>query len=199
MTTPFKALIRLAAALATLPLLSGCLTTYGVQEQQMAQQEDMAILQEKIRRMEGHLEGYNLAIEQLQRAVEVLQAQPRGPSAADLDALQTRLAAFDGQMRNLDAARQRDRQEIIDTLSAKIAALVSASGSGRSTAKPAASPGQTRGHPGGLRTCGGPGRNPVRHRRRLQRANQRHHRGQRHRQSVESEDRPKAFYSRALI
>jgi LysM repeat protein len=142
MTTPFKALIRLAAALATLPLLSGCLTTYGVQEQQMAQQEDMAILQEKIRRMEGHLEGYNLAIEQLQRAVEVLQAQPRGPSAADLDALQTRLAAFDGQMRNLDAARQRDRQEIIDTLSAKIAALVSASGSGRSTAKPAATQGK---------------------------------------------------------
>lgn len=143
MTTFLTASLRLAAALCMLPLLTGCLATYGVQEQQTAQQEDIAILQEKIRRLEGHLEGYNLAIEQLQRAVEILQAQPHGPSTADLEAVQTRLAAFDGQMRNLDAARQRDRQEIIDTLSSKIAALVASSGGARSgTAKPAANQGK---------------------------------------------------------
>lgn len=143
MTTSLRLWLRTLPLLLALPVLSGCVTTYGMQEQQMAQQEDMAILQEKIRRMEGHLEGYNLAVEQLQRAVEVLQAQPHGPSTADLDALQTRLAAFDSQLRNLDAARQRDRQEIIDTLSSKIAALVSASGGNRGgSARPAAPQGK---------------------------------------------------------
>lgn len=144
MTTFLKRRLPLLAALAALPLLTGCFATYGVQEQQTAQQEDIAILQEKLRRVEGRLEGYNLAIEQLQRAVEVMQAQPRGPSTADLENLQTRISALDNQLRNLDAARQRDRQEIIDTLSSKIAAMVSASGGSRGggSARPAASQGR---------------------------------------------------------
>ena len=129
--------------MCALPLLTGCLATYGVQEQQTAQQEDIAILQEKIRRLEGRLEGFDLAIQQLQRAVEVLQAQPRGPSAADLDTVQTRIAALEGQLRNLDTARQRDRQEIIDSLSSKIAALVASSGGSRGgSSKPAVSQGR---------------------------------------------------------
>jgi LysM repeat protein len=80
-----------------------------------------------MRRLEGRLEGYDLAIQQLQQAVEIMRARPNGPSDADLQALQTRLSALDGQLRSLDAARQRDRQEIVDTLSTKIASLVNAS------------------------------------------------------------------------
>ncbi len=127
--------IRLALLLGAAPLLNGCLMTYGWQEQQTAQQEDMAIVQEKIRRLEGRLEGYDLALQQLQQTVDSLQARPQGPSNAELDAVQTRLTALDGQLRSLDAARQRDRQEIIDTLSAKVASLVGSSGS-RGSSKP---------------------------------------------------------------
>ena len=121
-------LVLIAAAFA-----SGC-ATYGMQEQQMAQQEDLAIMQEKIRRLEGRLEGFDLAIQQLQNTVDTLRARPQGPSGADLDAVQARLSALDGQLRSLDSARQRDRQEIIDSLSAKVAALVGSSGS-RSSGK----------------------------------------------------------------
>jgi LysM repeat protein len=138
MTTFLKAGSKWAAALLLLPLLNGCLATYGVQEQQTAQQEDIAILQEKIRRLEGRLEGFDLAIQQLQRAVETMRAQPLGPSVADLQTLQTRLSALDGQLRTLDAARQKDRQEIVDTLSSKIATLVSASAGSRNNAARAA-------------------------------------------------------------
>ena len=125
------ALLLLVAAFT-----SGC-ATYGMQEQQMAQQEDMSIMQEKIRRLEGRLEGFDLAIQQLQSTVDSLRARPQGPSGADLDAVQARLSALDGQLRSLDSARQRDRQEIIDSLSAKVAALVGSSGS-RTSSKPTA-------------------------------------------------------------
>ena len=136
--------LSLLAALCALPLLTGCLATYGMQEQQTAQQEDMAILQERIRRLEGRLEGFDLAIQQLQRAVEIMQAQPRGPSASDVETLQTRISALDGQLRSLDSARQRARQEIIDSLSSKIATLVNASGGSRSggSSRPAANSGK---------------------------------------------------------
>ena len=117
----------LAAPLLALSLSTGCLATYGVQEQQTAQQEDLAIMQEKMRRIEGRLEGYELAIQQLQQAVEIMRARPNGPSDADVQALQARLSALDGQLPALDSARQRDRQEIVDTLSTKIATLVNAS------------------------------------------------------------------------
>lgn len=115
-----------SAPLLAIPMLTGCLETYAVQEQRTAQQEDIAIMQEKVRRIEGRLEGFDLAIQQLQRAVEVMRAQPVGPSQADLQALQTRLTTLDSQLRTLDAARQKDRQEIVDTVSTKIAALVNA-------------------------------------------------------------------------
>jgi lysostaphin len=115
-----------------------------MQEQQMAQQEDMSILHEKVRRLEGRLEGYDLAIQQLQQMVDQMRTRPTGPSTADLETLQTRLAALDNQLRALDAARQRDRQEIVDTLSTKIAALVSSSGAARGgTARPSSPPKRT--------------------------------------------------------
>lgn len=140
MTTFLKPSLLWLAAMCALPLCSGCLATYGMQEEQTAQQEDIAILQEKYRRLEGRLEGFDLAIQQLQRAVEVMQARPNGPSSADLDQLQTRISSLDGQLRSLDAARQRDRQEIVDTLSTKIATLVNASGGSRGGgSRPAAS------------------------------------------------------------
>ena len=135
--TTFRTLARLAALLA-LPFCTGCLATYSMQEQQTAQQEDLAILQEKLRRIEGRLEGYDLAIQQLQQAVEIMRARPAGPSDAEVQALQTRLAALDSQLRTLDSARQRDRQEIVDTLSTKIATLVNAGA--RSTPRPTTPP-----------------------------------------------------------
>lgn len=125
-----KHLLRPAALLGLLsaPLLNGCLATYGVQttEMEAAFREDIRLLQEENQRLKGRLEGFDLELERLQRATEALHTAPAGPSVAEVQALQQRLAAVETQLRALDAARERDRKEIIDTLSSKLAPVVSA-------------------------------------------------------------------------
>ncbi len=137
-----KHLLRgIPAALALCaPLLTGCFATYGVEQSQAeaALREDMRLLQEENRRLKGRIEAFDLEVERLNRSVDLLRAAPGGPSMADLQALQQRIAALETQLRSLDAARERDRKEIIDTLTARISQVVSASGAARP--RPAAPP-----------------------------------------------------------
>jgi len=49
--------------------------------------------------------------------------QQRG-AAAQVQALQGRIDDLDGRMRSLEASREKDKQEIVDRLSAKIAQIV---------------------------------------------------------------------------
>ena len=126
-----------AAPLLALPALTGCFTTYGqAQAYETAVQEDMALMQEQNRRLQGRLEGLELEIERLRQQVDLLRSTPNAASLADVQALQTRVAAVDQQLKALDAARERDRQEIISTLTTKITQLVGSSGGSRP--KPAA-------------------------------------------------------------
>lgn len=119
----------LLTPLLALPALTGCLATYGqAQAYETALQEDMALLQEQNRRLQGRLEGLELEIERLHQQVDQLRNSPGGATQADLQALQGRVAALDQQLKALDAARERDRQEIISTLTTKITQLVGSSG-----------------------------------------------------------------------
>lgn len=120
-----KHLLLLTATIA-LPLLTGCLATYDNQQAQMeaALKADMRILQEENMRLKGQVERFDLEIERLTRNVDTLRTAPTGPSAADVQTLQQRIAQLENQLRTLDAARERDRKEIIDSLSSKLSAVV---------------------------------------------------------------------------
>lgn len=131
--------------LVTAPLLTGCLATYGVDQQSAAEaalREDMQILQDENRRLKGQIEAFDLEIERLSRTVEMLRAAPGGPTLADLQALQQRIASLESQVRNIDAARERDRKEIIDTLTARLSQMMSA-GANNARPRSAAPAGQT--------------------------------------------------------
>ena len=69
--------------------------------------------------------------------VEVQTASGQGRAAqADAQAFQARLAELDARLRAVDAARIKDKDEIVDSLSKKIAQIVSAPpGSGKPAAK----------------------------------------------------------------
>lgn len=102
---------------------------YGDQQSQAeaALRADMRILQEDNQRLKGRIEGYDLEIERLNRTVEALRAAPGGPSLSEVQALQQRVNALEGQLRTLDAARERDRKEIIDSLSSKLTQIANSS------------------------------------------------------------------------
>lgn len=118
-----------AAGLLALPLLTGCLTTYGTEQAQAeaAMQSDMRILHEENQRLKGRIEGFELEIERLSRSVEALRSAPGGPTEADVQALRQKITALESQLRTLDAARERDRKEIIDSLSSKLSQVVHSS------------------------------------------------------------------------
>lgn len=145
-----KHLLRIAplAGFLALPVLTGCLTTYGVEQSQAeaAMQADMRMLQEENQRLKGRLEGYDLEIERLNRAVETLRTAPGGPTVADVQALQQRIAALETQLRALDSARERDRKEIIDTLSSKLSQVVSSKPAPRPSSTPTRRTGSQEGY-----------------------------------------------------
>lgn len=117
-----------AIALSLAVFNTGCLVTYQAEQTALeaALREDIRLLQEENRRLAGRLEGIELELERVSRAVDQLRQAPGGPSVADVQALQQRVSSLEHQLRNVDAARERDRKEIIDTLTARISQLLSA-------------------------------------------------------------------------
>jgi len=95
---------------------SGCQTIGWRERQEMEEREDMLILQEDIRKLSGRVEGLEFEVDRVQGIRNQLDADMRSVNSR-LDDLESRLAS-------LDAMRQKDKQELIDKLSAKITELV---------------------------------------------------------------------------
>ena len=132
MKMPFLFCIKpLCLAFAAL-FLGGCM---AMQEQRAAiqeQKEDTLIVQDDLRRMRGRLEVLEQEVERLTRQVaeaggeqsRAVQGQMQGVNSS-LDDMQKRLRA-------MEATRETDRKEIIDTLSRKITEVMNKQGA-RST------------------------------------------------------------------
>jgi len=116
---------------------SGCASLDDMISRQTTQQrEDIATIQEDMRKLSGRIEALELQNQQIQRNMDTLNQQ-RGASA-QVQSLQGRIDDLDGRMRSLEASREKDKQEIVDRLSAKIAQIVKPSpgagmGSGTAT------------------------------------------------------------------
>ncbi len=109
---------------------TGC-ETLGVSRSrnEMQAREDVLLVQEDLQRFNGRLEGVELQLEQIQRQVDSLRAQAGAPARA----LESRLNELDAKIRAVEAAREKDKQELVDRLSAQIARIVAppaGSGSG---------------------------------------------------------------------
>lgn len=131
MKNPILRRFLLAAPCAALLAgTSGCVTLND-DSSQMQAREDMLIVQDKMQKLDGRIEGIELEIERLRRDVDAARS---GPSP--VQPLQARLDDLEARIRAVDAARERDKQEIVDKLSTKLTQIVSSSkSSGSSSAK----------------------------------------------------------------
>jgi len=109
--------------------LSGCIT-FNDSSARTAAREDMNILGEDLNRMQGRVETIELENRQIANEVEKLRAD--SSDTRNLAALQKRLDILEQRVQALDAARAKDKQTIVDQLSAKIAEIMSR-GSSRSS------------------------------------------------------------------
>lgn len=138
-------LILLAAPCAVLLAgTSGCVT-FNSDADQMQAREDMLIVQDKMQKLDGRIEGLELEVERLRRDVDAARS---GPSP--VQPLQARLDDLETRIRAVDAARERDKQEIVDKLSTKIAQIVSSSKSSGSAS--ARKQGSKKSSPSGSQT-----------------------------------------------
>jgi LysM repeat protein len=127
-----KRCLHLVIIAAAGSLASGCATLFedpAVAQQQ--RREDMALVDEKIRRIEGRIETMELELNRIQQQVDAL---PRS-AGNDIMQLQTSINDLNRKIQQVDAARERDKQEIVDTLSRKVATIVSKSGGSSSPPK----------------------------------------------------------------
>ncbi|MBP7830783.1 MAG: LysM peptidoglycan-binding domain-containing protein [Kiritimatiellae bacterium] len=115
--------------------LAGCVTYDDAQREAAAGREDYLLVQEKMRRLEGRMEGVELEISRIQANMDTLRATQSRADSSESMALQSRIEDLDRRIRALDAARQQDKQELVDTLSKKIAQLVGSSSSSGSAKK----------------------------------------------------------------
>ena len=124
-----RRILLAAPCAALLAGASGCVTLTDDAEQMQAR-EDMLIVQDKMQKLDGRIEGLELEVERLHQEVNASRSAP-----SPVQPLQARLDDLETRIRAVDAARERDKQEIVDKLSSKITQIVGSSKSSGSSAR----------------------------------------------------------------
>lgn len=102
--------------------LSGC-ATFDHSSANASKQEDINILREDLNRLQGRIETVELENRRL--AAEVEKLRITSSDNRDQAAIQERLDNLERQIQTVNAAREKDKQAIVDQLSAKIAEIMS--------------------------------------------------------------------------
>lgn len=106
-------------------LVGGCVALEGSQEPPPATQADVQYLREELRRMNDRLQASEMQVGDVQRNwMSAESSRPATASAAEVAALRDQLSALQRQVQALDAAREKDKREIYDDISKKVASLI---------------------------------------------------------------------------
>lgn len=125
-----------------LALLAGC-ETLGWRDsatEEARRREDLLSVYERIQKLEGRIEGMELEIERMSDSLARFRDNQTRDTSAQLQRLQARLDELDARIARVDAARERDKQELIDRLSAKISEIMARSAPASARSGSAASP-----------------------------------------------------------
>ncbi len=131
---PLRLCVVLAAAAA------GCVTYTHPDElaaMQLRHQEDLRLLQEQLRIVQGRVEGVEMETQRLASELEALRRAVATSADSGARLVQPKLQELESRLARLDAARESDRQAIIDELSKRMAEAIKRVGGG-SSAGPAA-------------------------------------------------------------
>lgn len=123
MKMPVSFMFRVAAIPAAM-FLSSCVAMQEQREAMQEQREDVIIVQDDMRRLRGRLDALEQEVERLTQQMaatgneqnRAVQSQMQGMNSS-LDDLQRRLRA-------LEASRESDRKEIVETISKRVADIV---------------------------------------------------------------------------
>lgn len=98
----------------------------------------MLLIQEDIRRLTGQIEGMELELERLYRELANQRAEQQRRTDSQIQGTETRLTALERRIQEVDRARERDKQEIVERLSQTIEQLMRTQQATRQAAQPRA-------------------------------------------------------------
>lgn len=103
----------------------GCITTYeDEQAAALREQQLMMRVQEQNRALSGRIEGLELEIQRLGQAAEAAKTEGGRANEARLRAMEGQIEGIQRRLNELSAAREKDKQAIIDDVSRKVADLI---------------------------------------------------------------------------
>ncbi len=131
-TNPIKCFWRAIPSFC-LVLSAGCVT---VDETELTQiRQDILRVQEDMRKLSGRIEGVELENQQARSELDNVRAGLSRNNQSQSQAFQSGIEDLNRRISALEAGRERDKQEIIDRLTKKIAEIIKASSG--PTARPA--------------------------------------------------------------
>lgn len=116
-----KLFLTCLGSILLLGAFSGCVT-FNDSSETTAEREDINILREDVNRIKGNMETVQL--ENQRMAEEIRKLRDASTDKRDQAALQERLDNLERQIQAVNAAREKDKQAIVDQLSAKIAEIM---------------------------------------------------------------------------
>lgn len=126
----------LVTAALLLTSACGCITTNDKSRADLRQKEDLQILREDLIQVQGRIEGLELEYQRMLSEIEKMR-NALSQIGGQAGGAQRRLDELERGLLELNAAREKDREIIIDQVSTKIADMLSrpgASGSGSRSA-----------------------------------------------------------------
>jgi LysM repeat protein len=132
--------------LSFLTVLAGLAIVANPAIAQQTVTESLNILDEKLGHLQSEVDDLQFKQQQMQQDIAKAQADikaaqsaPGGASSSDLQALQARIDA-------LDAARQKDKQAIIDQLAKELASISAGHPAPKTSGTPSAAPAEAQGN-----------------------------------------------------
>ena len=125
MKTALQSVCARALLCIALACLTGCNTLNDSDRMIAHEREDMNIMRADIDRLSGRLEQMEMENARLGREVEQVRGAVSS-AGSDRAEAQARMSDIERRLQDLDPAREKDRQAIIDQLSAKISEILKA-------------------------------------------------------------------------
>jgi LysM repeat protein len=134
-----KFFIGITGISALMLLNTGCITNPQEQRSMMQQQqEDSLILQEDLRRIRARLESLEQDMQRMVQQVNATTADQTRGTQSQMQGMNAILDDLQKKIRAVDAARENDKKEIVDTLTKKISQVLGSSQSSRSSSSSSA-------------------------------------------------------------
>ena len=117
---------------AALPLIltaAGCVTLDDSARHAAHEREDMLRLEEKINRMNGRIEAIELEHQQVSLQLEQVRRSSTSTASSQNEAIKLRLDDLDRRLKDLNAARETDKQQIVENITKKLTPYLTSSSS----------------------------------------------------------------------